>query len=114
MSDPVANEETQGAGTESKGFVARMQRKWGVTPVGVVAILIAFALAGSTVLKISGPILRWMLPADHPNWLWWVLRIVIIVPIYEVLLLCFGTLLGQRAFFWNKQKALFRRMFGRR
>jgi len=100
--------------SKSKGFLVRLQEKWGVTAKGAVAILVAFALTGSTVFKISRPILNHLLPADHPDWLWWVLRIVVIVPLYEILLVLFGTLLGQGEFFRNKQKAIFQRMTRRR
>ena len=45
-----------------------------------------------------------LLPPDAPRWLWWTLRILVIVPVYEALLLTYGTLLGQRRFFWPKLK----------
>jgi hypothetical protein len=61
-----------------------------------------------SVLKISRPIIGAILPPDPPRWLWWTCRIVIIVPVYEVLLLGYGTLLGQRRFFWDKQKRMLR------
>jgi hypothetical protein len=73
---------------------------------GVVAILLAFTLAGSTVVKITRPLMDWLLPPQAPRWLWWTLRILVIVPVYEVLLLGFGALLGQGRFFWKKQKEL--------
>lgn len=85
-----------------------LQVRWGVSVWGVVAILLAFSLAGSTVLKISRPIMNALVPPDTPRWVWWTVRIVVIVPVYEVLLLCFGFLLGQWDFFWPKQKRLLR------
>jgi len=90
------------------GIWSRLKTKWGVGGWGIVAILLAFSLAGSTVVKITRPIMDWLLPPDAPRWLWWTLRILVIVPIYEVLLLCFGVLLGQGRFFWPKQKKLMR------
>jgi len=96
---------------------ARMKARWGVSTWGVIAILLAFSLAGSTVLKITGPILDFILPDDIPRWLWWTARILIIVPVYQVLLLGYGTLLGQFRFFWEKEKKMagwFARPFSRR
>ena len=84
----------------------RMKARWGVSTWGVIAILLAFSLAGSTVLRVTRPILDFVLPADVPRWLWWTARIVIIVPVYQVLLLMYGTLLGQFRFFWQKEKKM--------
>ena len=84
----------------------RVQARWGVSTWGVIAILLAFSLAGTTVLRVTGPILDFVLPADVPRWLWWTARILIIVPVYQVLLLMYGTLLGQFRFFWEKEKKM--------
>jgi uncharacterized BrkB/YihY/UPF0761 family membrane protein len=84
----------------------RMKARWGVSTWGVIAILLAFSLAGSTVLKVTRPILDFVLPEDVPRWLWWTARIVIIVPVYQVLLMMYGTLLGQFRFFWEKEKKM--------
>ena len=83
-----------------------MKSRWGVSTWGVVAILLAFSLAGSTVVRITGPILDFVLPDDVPRWLWWTARILIIVPVYQVLLLGYGTILGQFRFFWEKEKKM--------
>jgi hypothetical protein len=84
------------------------KRKWGVSNWGLIAILLAFSLAGLSCLKVSRPIMHAIVPRDAPKWIWWTVRIFVIVPVYEVLLLAFGTLLGQRRFFWPKQKRLLR------
>ena len=39
--------------------------------------------------------------------------LVVILPIYQVLLLGYGTLLGQFDFFWSKMKAVGRLVSGR-
>ena len=83
-----------------------MKARWGVSTWGVIAILLAFSLAGSSVLRLTGPILDFVLPEDTPKWLWWTARIVIIVPVYQVLLLMFGTVLGQFRFFWEKERKM--------
>jgi hypothetical protein len=95
----------------------RMKSRWGVSTWGVVAIMLSFALAGSTVLRVTRPILSFVLPHNPPRWLWWSARILIIVPVYQVLLLMYGTLLGQFRFFWLKEKKMagwFARPFSRR
>lgn len=89
-----------------KSTWARVKSRWGVSTWGAVAILLAFSLAGSTVLRITRPVLHLILPKDAPHWLWWTARIVIIVPVYQVLLLGYGTILGQFRFFWEKEKKM--------
>lgn len=87
---------------------SRLKTRWGVTNWGVVAILLAFSLAGSLVLRIGRPIVDAILPEDTPTWTWWTVKILVIVPIYEVLLMTFGTLLGQGRFFREKQRRALR------
>jgi hypothetical protein len=99
---------TESSNQEKQSFWAKMQARWGVSIWGVIAILLAFSLAGTTVLKITRPILDFVLPEDVPRWLWWTARILIIVPVYQVLLLMYGTLLGQFRFFWEKEKKMAR------
>jgi hypothetical protein len=41
-----------------------------------------------------------------------VLYYILILPIYNVLLLVYGALLGQFQFFWDFEKRFFRRIFG--
>lgn len=82
----------------------RLKTRWGVTTWGVIAILLAFSLAGSAVLRIGRPLVDAILPDDTPRWLWWTVKVIVIIPIYEVLLMSFGTLLGQGRFFRHKQR----------
>jgi hypothetical protein len=99
---------TESSSQEKQSFWAKMQARWGVSIWGVIAILLAFTLAGSTVVKITRPILDFVLPDDVPRWLWWTARILIVVPVYQVILLVYGTLLGQFRFFWEKEKKMAR------
>ena len=88
------------------GLVARMKARWGVGPAGLVAILTAFALAGMTTVRLKGPVMGWLLPVETPGWIGWVIYLVVMLPIYQLLLLGYGTLLGQFDFFWSKLKAI--------
>lgn len=95
----------------------RLKARWGVTNWGMVAIIFAFSLAGSAVLRIGRPIVDAILPENTPTWLWWTVKVVVIVPIYEILLVSFGTLLGQGRFFRDKQRRVLRavsRLFRKR
>jgi hypothetical protein len=93
-------------------FVERLKKRWGVGPWGVLAIVVAFSLAGMTVVRLKGPVLGLIMPANAPNWVQWVAYLVIIFPLYQVLLLAYGTVLGQFDFFWKKLTAVGRCVVG--
>ncbi len=79
-----------------------LKTRWGVTGWGAVMILATFSLSGISVLKLAYPIVHLVVPDDAPRWQYYTIKLLIVVPIYEVLLLVWGTLLGQRRFFWLK------------
>lgn len=94
-------------------IVERMKSRWGVGPGGVVAILVAFALAGMTTLQLKGPVMGLIFSETTPGWLQWAVYLIVMLPIYQLLLLGYGTLLGQFDFFWSKMKAVGRLVSGR-
>ena len=91
----------------------RMKARWGVGFWGLVAILLAFSLAGMTTLQLKGFVMAFIMPATAPGWLQWAVYLVVMLPIYQVLLLGYGTLLGQFDFFWSKLKVIGRLVAGR-
>ena len=99
--------EATGPATPPSNAWNRLKARWGVTNWGMVAIILAFSLAGSAVLRIGRPIVDAILPENTPMWLWWTVKVVVIVPIYEVLLVSFGTLLGQGPFFATNSAAYY-------
>ncbi len=91
----------------------RMKARWGVGPGGLLAILVAFSLAGLTTVRLKGPVIGFLLPASAPGWVEWTVYLIIMLPIYQLLLLGYGTLLGQFDFFWTKFKTVGRLVTGR-
>jgi len=85
----------------------RMKSRWGVGPLGVVAILATFSLAGSTVVYLGHPVMDLVLPSEVPTPLRVPLYLIIMFPLYQVLLLAYATLLGKLRFFWEKEKRLY-------
>ncbi|MBU2996164.1 diacylglyceryl transferase [Cellulophaga baltica] len=95
----------------------KLKQRWGIeSNFSIVMILIVFALTGSSSLKIARPFLDYIgftreIFAD--DWyfsvLYWTVRILIIFPIYQVLLVAFGWLFGQFNFFWNFEKKMLSR-----
>ena len=83
-----------------------LKERWGVGPWNLVAILAAFALAGTTIVKLKNPVTGFFLPPETPAWLQWTFYLVVLLPLYQLLLLGYGTLLGQFRFFWDRMKSM--------
>ena len=97
---------------EKPSFIERLKVKWGITSTfQVIIILVVFSVNGSLALKLARPVLEFFSVSKEAMSpiLYWTLRILIIFPIYQVLLLVVGTLFGQFRFFWNFQKKTFGR-----
>lgn len=76
-----------------------------------------FGITGSMSVKIAKPILDFfnIYPEVFESlWgakvLYWIVRIFIIFPVYQVLLLIFGALFFQFRFFWEFEKKILKRM----
>jgi len=78
----------------------------------MIAIFIVFAVTGSISAKLAEPLTHVIgIDSDTSNpWLYWPVRILIILPIYQILLVGFGWLFGQFRFFWNFEKKMLKRM----
>lgn len=91
----------------------KLALKWQVTyRWELIAIFLVFAITGSSAARISGPIIEMLnLKALITNsFLFWILRILIIFPIYQVILIIVGWLFGQFKFFWAFEKKMLSRM----
>ena len=94
-------------------YFARLKEKWGiVSNVQLTLIFIVFALTGSAASRLAGPVMDLFSLSTkslHPI-IYWPLRIVLIFPLYQLLLIFFGALFGQFRFFWNFEKKMLRRL----
>lgn len=91
----------------------KLKERWGIEhDWEIVVIIIVFAITGSTATKIAGPITEFigLEKASTPGYIFWPIRILIIFPIYQVLLVSFGWLFGQFNFFWKMEKKMLRRL----
>ncbi len=91
----------------------KLKNKWIVTyRWEMIAIFIVFAITGSLSAKLAAPLLDILsLTTENTNIiLYWFLRIFIILPIYQLLLVGIGWLFGQFRFFWNFEKKMLNRM----
>ncbi len=91
----------------------KLKERWGiVSNTQLIIIFIVFGITGSVSAKIAGPamdIMGWYQETMNP-WIYWPVRILLIFPIYQVLLIFFGWLFGQFTFFWNFEKKMLSRM----
>ncbi|WP_420322458.1 DUF6787 family protein [Flagellimonas sp.] len=91
----------------------KLAHKWPVEQRWeMIAIFIVFAITGSVAGKLAGPFtdLLGIQKGNVSGWIFWTIRILLVFPIYQVLLICFGWLFGQFRFFWNFEKKMLKRM----
>ena len=76
-------------------MLKKLKKKWGIsTPFQMIIVFVVFGVTGSVAAKISGPIVS-LLPIDNlPGLIYWPLRLLIIFPVYQVLLIWFGFMFG--------------------
>ena len=90
----------------------KLKPRWKVTyRWELIAIFIVFAITGSVSARLSGPVLA-LLGLDKETtsaWIFWPLRLLIIFPFYQVLLVVMGWIFGQFEFFWAFEKKMLKR-----
>jgi hypothetical protein len=96
----------------------KLKERWDIqSNFQLVIIFIVFAITGSSAAYLAKPVLtligltREIFP-DHflGGFFYYSLRVLIIFPIYQVLLVVIGTLFGQNKFFWNFEKKMLSRL----
>ena len=101
-----------------ESFFNKLKKRWGVkSNLSILMILVVFSVTGSSSLKLARPVLDFIglqREVFQAHWytltIYWILRISVIFPIYQVLLVAFGWLFGQFQFFWNFEKKMLKRM----
>lgn len=90
-----------------------LEKKWNITyRWELIAIFLVFAITGSSAAKLSGPLVRLLHLHEYFNnpFLFWTIRLLIVFPIYQALLVVIGWFFGQFNFFWNFEKKMLRRL----
>jgi len=85
-------------------MMKKLKERWGITSnFQIVIIFIVFGITGSVSAFISGPLTDVIIGLDSDlHWsLKLVVRILVLTPIYQVLLLFFGYIFFQYKFFYN-------------
>jgi hypothetical protein len=92
-------------------FFEKLKLRWQITSNWqLFMICVVFAITGSASAVVSAPVLKFLgITKDLGPFIFWPLRILIIFPIYQVLLVIIGALLGQHKFFWAFEKKMLKR-----
>ncbi|RTY67618.1 diacylglyceryl transferase [Flavobacterium sp. RSP49] len=90
----------------------KLKQRWGIeTNFQLTLIFIVFAITGSASAWLSEPFCIWLGITSEELGHWFTpVRLVLIFPIYQVLLVLIGFLFGQFKFFWTFEKKMLKRM----
>ena len=91
----------------------RLKEKWGITSnFQLLIIFFVFSVTGSLALWAAKPLLSVLgVKKDLLSpWIFWPVRILIIFPTYQILIVIIGALFGQFKFFWAFEKKMLLRL----
>lgn len=89
-----------------------LKKRWGIASnFQLTIIIIVFAITGSASAWLSKPFCLWLGITKQDLGLWFTpIRLLLIFPIYQVLLVVIGFVFGQFNFFWAFEKKMLKRM----
>lgn len=90
----------------------KLKERWNIASNGqFFVVLLVFAITGSSSAKLAAPLTDFFEVTREMGWyIYWPFRLLIILPIYQVLLVFFGWVFGQFEFFWWFEKKMLRSM----
>lgn len=92
--------------------MANFRQRWEIrSNFQLVIIFIVFAITGSASAWLSKPFCSWLgITAGDLGFWYTPVRLLMIFPIYQVLLVAIGAIFGQFRFFWAFEKKMLRGM----
>ena len=89
-------------------MIEKLKAKWGIkTNWDVVAILIVFAISGSSIMFVKPLWFNIFGVTDATaTWLKVLIWLAMVFPTYQLFLLIYGFIFGQFKFFWAKEKKM--------
>ncbi len=93
-------------------MIEKLKKRWGINSNWqVIIILIVFTITGSTSVYIAKPVIEFLgITKDLGGFIYWLLRILVIFPLYQILLISYGWLFGQFNFFSKFVKKILSRI----
>lgn len=96
-------------------WIEKLKNRWKLDSGFQVAIvLVVFACTGFTVMFLKTPVKAYFISDGEASTWFNVCYWILIFPVYNVILLFYGLLLGQFSFFWKFEKRMFRRLIGKK
>ena len=75
----------------------------------LIIVNIVFAVTGTASVYIAGIIIDFFGLDVLNSFAYWTLRVLLLIPVYQVLLIVIGTLFGQFTYFWQMEKKMLMR-----
>ena len=77
----------------------------------LVIVFLVFSITGSLSVVLGEPIINFFFEDSFKNNLYfWIVRIIIIFPLYQILLIIVGTIFGEFRYFWKIEKKILMRL----
>ena len=99
---------------QAKGFIGKLQKRWGVSASQVLVILLVFACTGFTVMFLKKPVVALFTENGEKSLLFSIIYYILILPVYNLILLVYGFIFGQFKFFWEFEKKMLNRIRGKK
>lgn len=89
----------------------KLQERWGLSTRTFWIVFLAFGLTGTTTAFLTRYVTQWLGMDAHSEWYYRLaVRVFMLLFGYQVILLSYGFLLGQWAFFWKYELKLLRKL----
>ena len=77
----------------------------------LIIVFLVFSITGSLSVVLGEPIINFFFENGFDNNIYfWIFRIVIIFPLYQILLIIIGTIFGEFRYFWRIEKKILIRL----
>ena len=77
----------------------------------LVIVFLVFSITGSLSVVLGEPIINFFFKDGFENnFFFWIVRIIIIFPLYQILLIIIGTIFGEFKYFWRIEKKILIRL----
>ena len=77
--------------------------------IQLLIVNIVFAVTGTASVYFAGIIINILGLQSLNPFSYWTFRILLLVPVYQILLIIVGTLFGQFTYFWQMEKKILKR-----
>ena len=97
-------------------FLKKLQKKFKARSIKHLAIIfIIFSISGSLTLYLSFPIIKFLNITNyfHNYFIQILIRLIIIFPLYQIVLIFVGILFGEMKYFIEFEKKFFKKIFSR-